>query len=61
MKYRILLLDTKPSNPNHYICLGIYDALKKHPDVEFVYKASFGDAVESAKKFKCNLFFAFDG
>jgi glycosyltransferase involved in cell wall biosynthesis/spore maturation protein CgeB len=61
MKYRVLLLDTKPSNPNHYICLGIYGALKKHPDVEFVYKASFGDAVESAKKFKCNLFFAFDG
>ena len=61
MKYRILLLDTKPSNPNHYICLGIYDALKKHPNVDFVYKASFGDAIESAKKFQCNLFFAFDG
>ena len=60
-KYRILLLDTKPSNPNHYICLGILDALKNHPSVEFVYLATFGDAVSAAKNHHCNLFFAFDG
>jgi glycosyltransferase involved in cell wall biosynthesis/spore maturation protein CgeB len=61
LKYRILLLDTKPSNPNHYICLGILEALKNHPDVELVYKASFGDAVKSAKEMGCNFFFAFGG
>ena len=60
-KYRILLLDTKPSNPNHYICLGIFDALKNNPNVEFVFRATFGDAADAAKKNRCNLFFAFDG
>ena len=61
VKYRVLLLDTKPSTPNHYICLGIYDALKNHPDVELVHKAIFGNAIEAAKENQCNLFFAFDG
>ena len=61
VKYRVLLLDTKPSTPNHYICLGIYDALKNHPDVELVQKATFGNAIEAAKENQCNLFFAFDG
>lgn len=61
MGLRVLLLDTKPSNPNHYICLAIFHALQKHPGVEAVYLASFGDAIALAQRHQCNLFFAFDG
>ena len=61
MKFKVLLLDTKPSNPNHYICLAIYFALQKHPKIEAVYLASFGDAITLAQINHCNLFFAFDG
>lgn len=61
MKLKVLLLDTKPSNPNHYICLAIYYALQKHPKIEAVYLASFGDAITLAQSNHCNLFFAFDG
>lgn len=61
MKYKILLLDTKPSNPNHYICIAIEEALKNNPEVEFVFKANLGNALTSAKLYNCNLFFAFDG
>ena len=61
MGLRVLLLDTKPSNPNHYICLAIFHTLQKHPGVEAVYLASFGDAIALAQRHQCNLFFAFDG
>lgn len=61
MRLKVLLLDTKPSNPNHYICLAIYYALQKHPKIEAVYLASFGDAITLAQSNHCNLFFAFDG
>lgn len=61
MKFRILLLDTKRHNPNHYICLSIAEALKEHPDVESVHKASLGNAISIARQNDCNLFFAFDG
>ncbi|MBY7896585.1 glycosyltransferase [Vibrio fluvialis] len=59
--WRILLLDTKKKNPNHYIALGIFNALKEHVNVDFVVKADYGNAIELAKKNQCNLFFAFDG
>ena len=61
VKLRIVLLDTKPSDPNHYICLGIERALQQHPDVESVHKASYADAVMLARKFQCNVFMAFGG
>jgi spore maturation protein CgeB len=59
--WRILLLDTKLSNPNHYICLAIEKALANDVRVEFIKKATLGNAIELAKKNACNLFFAFDG
>ncbi|MGS0895078.1 glycosyltransferase family protein [Burkholderia stagnalis] len=60
-KFRILLLDTKYRNPNHYICLAVLGALKRHPDVECVTKADPIDAMSVAIKNRCNLFIAFDG
>lgn len=60
-KYRIILIDTKSSNPNHYICLALYRALTDCTDVELVVKAELHDAVSLAVQNKCNLFFAFDG
>lgn len=60
-KWRILLLDTKKQNPNHYIALGIFNALQQHPNVELVVKADYGNAIIQARGNNCNLFFAFDG
>src|SRR3972149_3596878 len=60
-KWRVLLLDTKESNPNHYICIAIEDALKKHPSVEFVRSVGYGDALNVAIRERCNLFFAWNG
>jgi glycosyltransferase involved in cell wall biosynthesis len=58
---RILLLDTKRRNPNHYICLAIYEALRKTAGVELVVKAELHNAISKAIQNQCNLFFAFDG
>jgi glycosyltransferase involved in cell wall biosynthesis len=60
-KFRILLLDTKFRNPNHYICLAILKALGRSEAVEFVAKANPLDAVATASANRCNLFVAFDG
>ncbi|AFT84802.1 putative glucosylltransferase [Paraburkholderia phenoliruptrix BR3459a] len=60
-KFRILLFDTKYRNPNHYICLAVFTALKKHAAVESVWKVDPLDAVLVAAKNHCNLFIAFDG
>ncbi|CAE6795155.1 hypothetical protein R75461_06462 [Paraburkholderia nemoris] len=60
-KFRILLFDTKYRNPNHYICLAIFAALKRHASVESVWKADPLDAVSVAVRNRCNLFIAFDG
>jgi glycosyltransferase involved in cell wall biosynthesis/spore maturation protein CgeB len=59
--WRVLLLDTKESNPNHYICVAVYRALKRHPNVEWVAKANYGNAVRLARENRANLFLAFDG
>jgi glycosyltransferase involved in cell wall biosynthesis/spore maturation protein CgeB len=59
--YRILLLDTKRGNPNHYLCLAIENALRENPSVEFVKRAQYGNAIPTAIREKCNLFIAFDG
>jgi glycosyltransferase involved in cell wall biosynthesis/spore maturation protein CgeB len=61
LRWRVLLLDTKLSNPNHHICLAIEKALASDPRVEFVRRTSLGKALDEANKNKCNLFFAFDG
>ncbi len=60
-KWRILLLDTKKSNPNHYICLSIKEAFKTHPLTESIVKADYGDGIARARANSCNLFVAFDG
>lgn len=60
-RHRVLLLDTKRSNPNHYICLAIRDALSAHPDVGCVVKADYASALDLAARHGCNLFLAFDG
>jgi glycosyltransferase involved in cell wall biosynthesis/spore maturation protein CgeB len=59
--YRILLLDTKRGNPNHYLCIAIENALRENPNVEFVARAQYGTAISTAIREKCNLFIAFDG
>lgn len=60
-KLRILLLDTKFRNPNHYICIALRDALGRAADVEFVIKAEPLNAINRACEHRCNLFIAFDG
>lgn len=60
-KFRIVLLDTKYRNPNHYICIALGAALERHPNVEFVRKADPVNALNVAHEHRCNLFVAFDG
>lgn len=60
-KYRILLLDTKFRNPNHYICIALRDAFGRSDNVEFIVKADPLDAINKAYEHRCNLFVAFDG
>ncbi len=60
-KYRVLLLDTKFRNPNHYICIALRDALARSGLVEFVIKADTVDAIDLAYKHRCDLFIGFDG
>lgn len=59
--WRVLLLDTKRSNPNHYLCLAIKMALETHKDVELVISPVLGEAWNLAQIHQCNLFIAFDG
>ena len=58
---RVLLLDTKRSNPNHYICLAIERALRASPVVSVVVKADYLSAIDAAIENECNLLLAFDG
>jgi glycosyltransferase involved in cell wall biosynthesis/spore maturation protein CgeB len=59
--WRVLLLDTKKSNPNHYICLAIKEAFEAHPKTEKIVSADYGNALARAIAGNCNLFIAFDG
>jgi glycosyltransferase involved in cell wall biosynthesis len=60
-RWRILLLDTKECNPNHYILLAIESALKEHCQVELVRSPCWADALPAAIRARCNLFIAFGG
>lgn len=60
-QWRVLLLDTKRSNPNHYICLGIERALRASPRVVSVAKVDYLAAIETARAERCDLLVAFDG
>ena len=59
--WRILLLDTKRSNPNHYLCLALRDALRAHPNISHAAAVSYGDAIATAADGDFDLFLAFDG
>jgi len=60
-QWRVLVLDTKKSNPNHYICLAMARALAEVDAVECVVRADYAGAVLAAQRSACNLFIAFDG
>jgi glycosyltransferase involved in cell wall biosynthesis/spore maturation protein CgeB len=60
-QWRVLILDTKRSNPNHYICLAMARALAEVDAVECVVRADYAGAVLAAQRGACNLFIAFDG
>lgn len=61
LNFKVLLLDTKKSNPNHYICVAILQALRVSPLVESVIKADAHNAIQKAAANECNLLFVFDG
>jgi len=59
--WRVVLLDTKPSNPNHYLVLGVLDALRADPRVEAAERVHYGNAIDTARRIGANLLIAFDG
>lgn len=59
--WRVVLLDTKPSNPNHYLVLGVLQALRADPRVAAAERVHYGNAIEAARRIGANLFIAFDG
>ncbi len=60
-RWRILLLDTKEANLNHYIAVAISRALAAHPSVESVHIATYPDALSRAIRNRCNLLLAYGG
>ena len=60
-KWRVLLLDTKEGNPNHYVVVALEHALRNHKAVEMVRCPDYADALPIAIRERCNLLFAFDG
>jgi glycosyltransferase involved in cell wall biosynthesis/spore maturation protein CgeB len=60
-RWRVLLLEGKKSNPNHYLILAVEAALKAHPQVEYVAHARYDDALPVAIQGQCNLCFEFGG
>jgi glycosyltransferase involved in cell wall biosynthesis len=61
LAWRVLLLNTKDSNPNFYIPLSIEQALREHPAVEEVFNVGYDDALPTAISQRCNLLLAVDG
>ncbi|OAS17515.1 hypothetical protein A5481_27360 [Methylobacterium platani] len=62
----VLLLDTEPRTSNAYITLAIADALRRHPSVARIVRASHADAVALAQDAlargeRFDLFLAFGG
>lgn len=58
---RVLLLDTKRSDPNRYLSLALRDAFQTHPGVAAAELVDYGDAVERARGGDWDLFVAFGG
>lgn len=59
--WRILLLNTKPRNPNYYMAFGILDGFRASQNVEDVVLATYGNAIDLAREHRSNLFVAWDG
>lgn len=60
-KWNILLIDSKRSDPNYYICLQVRDSLKRHQDVDSVLLADYSNAMQLARENNCNLLFVYGG
>ena len=58
---RVLLLDTKRSTPNHYLCLALRDAFVAHAGVGEAVLTYYGDALAHARRGEWDLFVAFGG
>lgn len=61
MTMRLLLIDTKPNNPNRYIVRAVFDALRRNPKLTKVISADYTDAISSALNNKFDALIAFDG
>ncbi|TNC12758.1 glycosyltransferase [Methylobacterium terricola] len=61
MTYRILVLDTAAQTHNSYIALAIVDALRRHPAVERVRQADYGNAVDLFRREGCDTVLALGG
>ncbi|WP_053078596.1 glycosyltransferase family protein [Methylobacterium tarhaniae] len=57
----VLLLDTEPRTSNAYIALAITDALRRHPSVARVVRATHADAVALAQGERFDLVLALGG
>lgn len=60
-RLNVLLLDTKPNNPNFYIVLGILEALRSCSAVGEVCLASYDDVMSHARRGSFDLLLAVDG
>jgi len=58
---RLLFIDTKPNNPNRYICRAVYDALCRHPAWHEVVWAEYSNALALAHRQPFDALLAFDG
>jgi len=59
--FRIVFLDTKSSNGNHYMFNAAARALRNNRAVESLHVADYGNALSLAIEGNANLFIAFDG
>ncbi|MET7243551.1 glycosyltransferase [Methylobacterium sp. EM32] len=57
----VLLLDTEPRTSNAYIALAVADALRRHPSVARVVRATHADAVALAQDERFDLVLALGG
>lgn len=58
---RLLFIDTKPNNPNRYICRAVYDALCRHPAWSEVVWAEYANALALSHRQSFDALLAFDG
>ncbi|SFU97935.1 protein of unknown function [Methylobacterium sp. 174MFSha1.1] len=61
MTFRVLVLDTAAQTHNSYIALAIVDALQRHPAVEWVGQADYGNAIDLFRRGGCDTLLALGG